>query len=329
MNKFNAEFKIGVTVLIAVSLLIWGVNFLRGNNLFSNANHYVSVYNNIDGMEVSSPVRLNGLSVGTVTDIYFHPQDMNKIIVKFTINDGLRIPNNTIARIYNADIMGTKALQLVLGDNSIFCLSGDTLPSEVENGLKDEVNKQVLPLKNKAEDLISSIDSVMTVITTVLDKDARNSLTNSLLSLNRTFNTMELAMIKLDSVIYKNDVRVSNILLNVESITTNLHNNNELISNALVNIESLTDSLAKSQIKSTINNVDSALYVFNKILTKIDNGDGSIGMLLNDKDLYENLENSSKELELLIADMKSRPKRYVSFSLIGGTKTVKEKTNKK
>lgn len=329
MNKFNAEFKIGVTVLIAVSLLIWGVNFLRGNNLFSNADHYVSVYSNIDGMEVSSPVRLNGLSVGTVTDIYFHPQDMNKIIVKFTINDGLRIPNNTIARIYNSDIMGTKALQLVLGDNSIFCLPGDTLPSEVESGLKDEVNKQVLPLKNKAEDLISSIDSVMTVITTVLDKDARNSLTNSLLSLNRTFNTMELAMIKLDSVIYKNDVRVSNILLNVESITTNLHNNNELISNALANIESLTDSLAKSQIKSTINNVDSALYVFNKILTKIDNGDGSIGMLLNDKDLYENLENSSKELELLIADMKSRPKRYVSFSLIGGTKTVKEKTNKK
>lgn len=329
MNKFNAEFKIGLTALIAVLLLIWGVNFLRGNNLFSNADQYVSVYNNIDGMEVSSPVRLNGLTVGSVTDIYFHPQDMNKIIVKFTVNDGLRIPNNTIARIYNADIMGTKALQLVLGNNGIFFLPGDTLSSEVEGGLKDEVNKQVLPLKNKAEDLISSIDSVMTVITTVLDKDARNSLTNSLLSLNRTFNTMELAMVRLDSVIYKNDVRVSNILLNVESITTNLHNNNELISNVLTNIESLTDSLAKSQIKSTINNVDSALYVFNKILAKIDNGDGSIGMLLNDKGLYENLENSSKELELLIADMKSRPKRYVSFSLIGGTKTVKEKTNKK
>lgn len=329
MNKLNAEFKIGITVLIAIVLLVWGINFLRGNNLFSNADHYVSVYSNIDGMEVSSPVRLNGLSVGTVTDIYFHPQNMNKIIVKFTISDGLRIPNNTIAQIYNADIMGTKALQLVLGDNNIICLPGDTLLSEIENGLKDEVNKQVLPLKNKAEDLISSIDSVMTVITTVLDKDARNSLTNSLLSLNRTFNTMELAMVRLDSVIYKNDARVSNILLNVESITTNLHNNNELISNVLANLESLTDSLAKSQIKSTINNVDSSLYVFNKILTKIDNGEGSIGLLLNNKGLYENLENSSKELELLIADMKSRPKRYVSFSLIGGTKTVKEKTTNK
>ena len=328
MNKINAEFKIGITALVSILLLIWGVNFLRGNNLFSTADHYVSVYSNIDGMEVSSPVRLNGLSVGTITDIYFHPNDMNKIIVKFTINDGLRIPTNTIARIYNADIMGTKAMQLVLGNNSAYCNPGDTLFSEVENGLKDEVNKQVIPLKNKAEDLISSIDSVMTVITTVLDKDARNSLTNSLLSLNRTFNTMELAMVKLDSVIYKNDTRVSNILLNVESITSNLHNNNELISNVLVNLNSLTDSLAKSQIKSTINNVDSSLYVFNKILGKIESGEGSIGLLLNDKSLYENLESSSKQLELLLSDMKSRPKRYVSFSLIGGTKTVKEKTNK-
>ena len=280
-------------------------------------------------MEVSSPVRLNGLSVGSVTDIYFNPTDMTKIIVEFTIEDGLRIPKNSIAKIYNADIMGTKALQLIIGNSAVYCSPGDTLLSEVESGLKDEVNKQVLPLKNKAEDLISSIDSVMTVITTVLDNDARNSLTNSLLSLNRTFSTMELAMIKLDSVIYKNDVRVSNILLNVESITTNLHNNNELISNTLLNIESLTDSLAKSQIKSTINNIDSSLYVFNKILTKIESGEGSVGMLLKDKKLYENLESSSKELELLIADMKARPKRYVSFSLLGGTRIVKEKSDNK
>lgn len=328
MNKLNAEFKIGLIALIAILLLIWGINFLRGNNILSNSDVYISVYSNIDGMEVSSPVRVNGLTVGSVKNIYFHPQDMNKIIVEFTINDGLRIPSNSIARIYNADIMGTKALQLILGNNMTYCNVGDTLYSEVESGLKDEVNKQVIPLKNKAEDLISSIDSVMTVITTVLDNDARTSLTNSLLSLNRTFNTMELAMVKLDSVIYKNDARVSNILLNVESITTNLHNNNELISNTLVNLESISDSLAKSNLKSTINNVDSSLFVFNKILTKIENGEGSIGLLLNDEALYQNLEKSSKQLELLLTDMKARPKRYVSFSLLGGTKTIKENTNK-
>ena len=208
-------------------------------------------------------------------------------------------------------------------DNSIW-FPGDTLYSEIENGLKDEVNKQVLPLKNKAEELISSIDSVMTVITTVLDKDARQSLSNSLRSLNRTFNTMELAMVKLDSVIYKNDIRVNTIIQNVESITTNLHNNNDLIASILNNFESISDSLAKSNVKSTINNLDKSLADFDKILLKIEKGEGTIGLLLNDKKIYENLSSSSKQLDLLIEDMKKHPKRYVSFSLLGGRKTAFE-----
>lgn len=328
MNNKSTEFKIGIVAITAVFLLIWGVNFLKGKNIFSNDDYYYSIYDNIDGMEASSPVRLNGLTIGSVTEIYFHPDNSGKIVVKFNIDNTIRIPINSIAKIYNADIMGTKALQIIKGNQQIFANNGDTLFSEVESGLKDEVNKQVLPLKNKAEDLISSIDSVMTVITTVLDNDARNSLTNSLLSLNRTFNTMEMAMVKLDSVIYKNDSRVSNILLNVESITTNLHNNNEAISKVINNLESITDSLAKSQIKNTITSVDQSLTKFNLILQKIENGEGSIGLLLNDKKLYQNLDNASKELEMLLADMKKNPKRYVSFSLLGGTRTIsKNKSN--
>ena len=169
--------------------------------------------------------------------------------------------------------------------------------------------------------MISSIDSVMTVITTVLDKDARASLTNTLLSLNRTFSTMELAMIKLDSMIYYNDNRVSNILANVESITSNLHNNNESLGNVIKNIESISDSLAKSQIRSTVNNLDASLKQFDDVITKINNGEGSIGLLVNDKELYNNLSSASSQLDQLLADMKKRPKRYVSFSLLGGQKT--------
>ncbi|MDB2368906.1 hypothetical protein N9V43_01335, partial [Flavobacteriales bacterium] len=205
--------------------------------------------------------------------------------------------------------------------SNIYATSGDTLLAEIENGLKDEVNKQVLPLKNKAEELISSIDSVMTVITTVLDKDARESLSSSLRSLNRTFSTMELAMVKLDSVIYKNDIRVTTILQNVESITTNLHNNNDMIAKTLKNFESISDSLAKSNIKNTIQNLDKSLSEFDKILQKIEQGEGTIGLLLNDKEMYNNLTSASKQLDLLIEDMKKHPKRYVTFSLLGGRRT--------
>jgi len=317
----KSEVKIGLVGLIAILILIWGINFLKGNNIFGDSNNYYAIYSNIDGLESSSPVRINGLTVGNVSEIYFHPSNTGDIIVEFTLNDDIRFPINTVAKIYNSDIMGTKAVQLIYGNSNSYASIGDTLFSDVEDGLKEEVNKQVLPLKNKAEELISSIDSVMTVITTVLDKDARESLSGSLRSLNRTFSTMELAMVKLDSVIYKNDTRVSNILLNVESITTNLHNNNEQISNVIRNFESISDSLAKSNIKNTIYNLDNSLSKFDKILQKIDNGEGTIGLLLNDKEMYNNISSASKQLDLLIEDMKKYPKRYVTFSLLGGRRT--------
>ena len=320
----KAELKIGVIGIFSIFLLIWGISFLKGNNIFENSNEYYSIYKNIDGLESSAPVRINGLTVGNVTDIYFHPNSSGDIIVKFTLNNDIKFPRNSIAKIYNSDIMGTKAVKLIYGNSNIFASAGDTLYSEIEDGLKDEVNKQVLPLKNKAEELISSIDSVMTVITTVLDKDARESLSSSLRSLNRTFSTMELAMVRLDSVIYKNDIRISNIIQNVESITTNLHNNNDFIATTLKNFEAISDSIAKSNIKSTINNLDKSLADFDKILQKIEKGEGTIGLLLNDKEMYNNLTSASNQLDLLIEDMKKYPKRYLTFSLLGGKKTVFE-----
>jgi phospholipid/cholesterol/gamma-HCH transport system substrate-binding protein len=319
--KVKAEVKLGLVALLAIALLVWGVNFLKGKNILKDQVHFYAVYDDVDGMDVSSPVRINGFTVGKVTEVGFHTDLSGRIVVKFELDKEFAIPRNTVARIYNADLMGTKALQLSLGKSAIIAASGDTLSSDVEDDLKDEVNKQVLPLKNKAEDLISSIDSVMTVITTVLDKDARASLTNSLLSLNRTFSTMELAMVKLDSMIYKNDHRVGTILSNVESITTNLHNNNVAISKVIQNVESLTDSLAKSEVKSTMKNLNSSLAQFDAVLEKVNKGEGSLGLLINDKKLYNNLADASNQLDQLIEDMKKNPRRYVSFSLLGGRKT--------
>ena len=128
-------------------------------------------------------------------------------------------------------------------------------------------------------------------------------------------------MVKLDSMIYYNDSRVNNILLNVESITSNLHNNNESLGNVIKNFESISDSLAKSQIRSTINKIDASLKHFEDVITNINNGEGSLGLLVNDKNLYNNLSSASSQLDQLLADIKKRPKRYISFSLLGGQKT--------
>jgi phospholipid/cholesterol/gamma-HCH transport system substrate-binding protein len=213
----------------------------------------------------------------------------------------------------NQDLMGTKSVNLILGNDALFAKVGDTLLSGMEGSLQDEVNAQILPLKIKTEELIGSIDSVMKIITAVLNKDTRENLSNSFESLNQTFGLMNQTMIKVDQIVDQNDERISSIIKNLEE------NNNE-ITNILKNFSDISDDIAKSNIKNLLTSLGEASK-------KINDSEGSLGMLINDKDLYLHLEKSSKELETLIKDIKENPKRYVSFSIIGG-KTLSSKEKK-
>ena len=181
----------------------------------------------------------------------------------------------------------------------------DTLISGMEGSLKEEVSAQILPLKIKTEELIGSIDSVMTIIAAILDKDARENLSNSLQSLDQTFLLMNQTMIKVNQIVDQNDERISSIVKNLEA-------NNDEITNILKNFSNISDDIAQSNIKNLLTSLSAASK-------KINDSEGSLGMLINDKDLYLNLEKSSKELEALIKDIKANPKRYVSFSIIGGS----------
>jgi len=247
---------------------------------------------------------VNGFKVGIVKKISLLTDKNYALLVELSIEDDIDIPSNSISKIVNEDIMGSKGIALVLGDSNMNIKEGDTLNSDIEGSLKDEVNKQVLPLKNKAEELISSIDSVVTVITAVLSKDARESLTKSLVSLDYTFNTMSKTMTKVNQIVDQNDEKISSVVSNIEA-------NNNQITNILKNFSDLSDDIAKSNIKNLLLSLDD-------VSKKIVDSEGSLGMFINDKDLYKNLERSSKELEILIKDIKFNPKRYVGFSVLGG-----------
>ena len=302
MNKLSKEIKIGLMVIISIVVLVWGVNYLKGSNLFDNNKTVYAIYQNIGGLQEGSSIVINGFKVGTVKKIFL--QDNYTLLVELNIENNIDIPVNSISKIVNEDIMGSKGIALLLGDSNINIEEGDTLSSDIEGSLKDEVNKQVLPLKNKAEELISSIDSVVTVITSVLSKDARESLTKSLESLDYTFNTMSQTMTKVNQIVDQNDERIS-------SIVENLEENNDEITNILKNFSDLSDDIAKSNIRDL-------LASLGEVSKKISNSEGSLGMFINDKDLYLNLEKSSKELETLIKDIKLNPKRYIGFSVLGG-----------
>ena len=309
----NKEFKIGLFAIICIMALVYGINYLKGVNILSDNRNFYAIYENIGGLQVGSSVLVNGYKVGIVSDIDMLAEQNQNLLITISLNKEFDMPTNTICKIVNLDLMGSKGIALVLGDNEELIVIGDTLISGIEGSLQEEVNAQILPLKNKAEELISSIDSVMTIVTVVLNKNTRDNLRNSLSSLDKTFELMSKTMIKIDSMVDLNDERISKVVYNLESITSNFESSNGEIKNILTNFSSISDSLSNSDFVTVLQNISD-------ITSKINNGEGSIGLLLKDDEIYVNFEKSTRELALLLEDIKKYPSRYVNFSIIGGGK---------
>ena len=318
----NKELKIGLVAVATIIALVFGVNYLKGINILNDNRNFYAVYENIGGLQVGSPVMVNGYQVGMVSDIDLLIEKDQNLLITINIEREFPIASNSICRIVNQDLMGTKAISLELGDSENKLALGDTLTSGIEGTLQDEVNAQILPLKLKAEELIGSVDSVMMIVTAVLNKDTRENLRNSLQSLDETFALMSKTMLKVDSMVDLNDDRIAKVIQNLESISSNLEGSNGEIKNILTNFSTLSDSLAKADVAKTLKNVSG-------IVAKINNGEGSIGLLLKDDKIYANFEKSTRELAALLEDIKKHPSRYVNFSIIGGGKPYVEPKSKK
>lgn len=309
----NKEFKIGFFAIASIIALVFGVNYLKGINILNDNSDFYAVYENIGGLQVGSPVLVNGYKVGMVSNIDLLTEQNQNLLVTISLDKEFDMAKNTVCKIVNQDLMGTKGIALILGDTDELVRGGDTLISGIEGSLQDEVNAQILPLKNKAEELIGSIDSVMMIVTAVLNKDTRDNLRNSLSSLDKTFELMSQTMVRVDSMVDINDDRIAKVVKNLESITSNLESSNGEIKTILTNFATLSDSLVKADIATVLQNV-------NDIATKINNGEGSIGLFLKDDKIYANFEKSTRELASLLEDIKKNPSRYVNFSIIGGGK---------
>jgi len=314
----NKELKIGVIFIIILSILILGINYLKGLNFFNKSKVFYAKYENIDGLLKGAPITINGFQIGVVGDIDLLVNDKQKLLVKLNITKDIEIPSNSVSRIINRDLMGTKGIVLLLGNSKLIANNYDTLNSSIESSLQEEVNSQILPLKNKAEQLIGSMDSLMVIITAVLNKETRQNLTNSFKSLDKTFLLMSQTMENVDQVITDNNVRITNIITNLQSIINNIEDNNGEIKNILVNMSNVSNTFSKIDFNNTFNNID-------ELLENINNKKGNVGKLLNDDKIYNNLLQSTDELSELIKDIKENPSRYMNFSLIGGKKPFKAK----
>ena len=333
--KIKKEFQLGLLFVFALGLLGWGINYLKGSDILFGGEKYYAVYDHIEGLLVANPVTVNGFEVGQVTSIDFASEAKGSVLVEFEVNEDIAIPQNSIARIYSSDIMGSKAVQIQLGDSKKVVQTGDTLRSSVEASISEAVNKQVQPIKQKAENLISSVDTVVTAIHTVFNKKSREKISKSLASIENTVKYLESTTHSLDTLMKAERSRLAMIVGNIENITRNLNDNEDKINRTLTNLAAVSDTLAHADISTTLKNTNQTLEQLTAVMNKINEGEGSAGMLINNDTLYRNLQSASFELKMLLKDMKLNPQRYVHFSIFGRGKkqnqyvAPEEKTNNK
>jgi phospholipid/cholesterol/gamma-HCH transport system substrate-binding protein len=316
--KVSREFAIGVVVVIAIALLYLGVNYLKGINLFAKQQRFYAVYENVAGLVASNAVVLNGYKIGIVSQLDMHPSGDGRLVVEVLVNaGGLNIPLDTELRIYDADLFGGKAIQFVLGDSIVLAADKDTLSGSVDMGLTETIKKELEPLKQKTAELFGSVDSVLSNLNSVFASNSTRSIPAMFESLHNTLENLESSTSSLDGLLSANNQRITDIVSNVQSISSNLKNNNADLTRVITNFSSLSDTLARLQIGATMLKVDRALGNFESVMSKVNSGEGSLGLLVNSDSLHRELVSASGSLDLLLDDMRTHPKRYVSFSLIG------------
>lgn len=309
------EVRIAIFFILGLLLIYWSINFLKGKNVFSNDMVLYAEYENVSGLQIANPVILNGYKIGQISDITFKEGGRGLLLVKLLISEKIDIPSNSVAKIVSSDLLGSKAIQIELGNSVSLAKSNDYLQGAREADLKQEVSMQIMPLKNKAEELLSSFDSVMVILQLIFNDDTRENVRKSIESIRNTISSLEHAAYNIDTLVSSQRNRLSNIIANIESISSNLKENNEKIKQIFTNINDISDSLVKSNFKATINNANEAIEKFNEITTRINQGQGSLGALINNDTLYYNIEKSSKNLNKLLEDIRLNPQRYVHFSV--------------
>jgi phospholipid/cholesterol/gamma-HCH transport system substrate-binding protein len=314
--KFYKESKIGVIIALAIVLLIWGLNFLKGRNLFTSNKQYFAVFSNIGGLKKTSAVSANGYQIGLVSNISFLKGDINKILVELLIDKKFKIPKKSVVQIYSSDLLGSKAVKLELVDSialvnneytKIYAKQNDTLKSFYSGDLSATVTK----IKDQAESAISSIDSVATSLHHILTPETEKNIRGAIMALQ--------------DLIVTEKQKISQILNNVESITKNFENSNKSISNIVGNLSAVSDSLAAANLKKTIEKANITFTQTSEILTKINSGKGSLGLLVNNDSLYLTLHKTVQDLDSLLVDLNKHPKRYVHLSVFGSKDSKSKK----
>ncbi|WP_271766845.1 MlaD family protein [Aquimarina algiphila] len=308
--KFTREVKTGILAICAIALLIFGYSFLKGKNLLEDDRTFYAVYENVEGLIPSSPVTINGLVVGQVVSIKFADAKGN-LIVEFNVDSDFTFSKNSLAKVYGGGLIGGKSLAIIpVYEQGLDAKDKDTLPGKIESGLLELVNDKLAPLQEKLEAAITDADTLLTSVNGILNVDNKNNLNSIFKDLSITVKNFKSASGSLNTILSGNEGKLNNTLSNLDKMSTNLNK--------------VSDSLAQINVAKLGRELEAVLANFEKISKDLNAGKGTAGKLLKDDKLYSNLEKTSKQLELLLQDLRLNPKRYVHISVFGKKNTPYE-----
>jgi len=336
--KFSNEAKLGLLAIVTLAVLIWGYRFLKGKNLLDNSNTYYITYPDVDGLAASAGVFINGFQVGTVTAVNLKPDDVEKILVTIEVDGAIEVPKTAQAILTPAGIMGGKSILLEYGnmDMSSGILEHKSYIEGSSTGLlgsmvdASEIDVYMDKLTAGFSGLIDTLSNS--------SPNAEESIKESLQDFQNTIKNLSGISTKLNSILARSAGNLDETLANIASLSETLKNSNGKIAGIIDNLEVVTSDLKDAQIsktvdaaegaitevqtslqtiQGTVSSAEQAIANINQLISKVENGDGSLSALINDKALYENLESTSQNLDLLLQDFRLNPKRYVNVSVFG------------
>ncbi len=301
--KISREIKTAILVLSSILLFIWGYSFLKGKDLFTDYKTFYAAYDNVEGLPKSAPITLNGLVIGKITGIKLS-NTTGKLIVEMQIKSDFPISKSSVAMIYESGLIAGKQIMIVPNFNDKQSAeSGATLQSGVKLGLTDLVGEKLAPLQVKLETVLSSADQLISGINNVLNKEGQENLKKSLAELSQTMSEFHKASTSVNDIIDQNKTNINGVVTDFHKIASDF--------------SKISDSLNKADLGKTAKNLQLTLQKVDHLLSDMDSGKGTMGKLMKDEALYSNLTKTSKELELLLQDVRLYPTRYVNVSLFG------------
>ena len=314
----SKEARIGILATVSLVVFFLGFYFLKGTSLFSSDKEYYCIYSDVQGLQNSAAVQIRGLNVGHVSGTKLI--DGKGVKVTISISKSVDIPQGTVASLASLDLLGNKMIRLDLGKNTTMIPAGSDLPTTEEPGIIDNISDQMTPLIRSLRQTVSALDTAIAGVNVIAGPENRQVISDAIKSVKVTAQNLE----SISGSIERQNGEISSIVRNTNTFTTTLAKNSDSIQRIVANLNNISRQMANAPIQKTFTELENATAQVKDVMNKINSGQGSLGMLVNNKDLYNNLNSSLTSLEKLMSDIKAHPKRYINVTVFGKKNKDKE-----